>query len=189
MAPQRLLTAAEYLELPDEKNVYRRDLIRGVLGVREPPPGSEHGIVQSKLLYFLSSFVVPRRLGVLGPHSGWWLEINPDTICAPDVWFISAERFRPEDMPPYPRGAPDLVVEVLSPSNRKKAMDEKVALYLGAGARLVWCVDPKRRSVVVHRPNREPVTVGAGDLLSGEDVVPGFECAVADLFDPYAVAR
>ena len=186
MARHRLLTADEYAKLPPVKNEYRRDLIRGVLGVQEPPPQSQHSIIQGTIQYLLSSFVIPRRLGAVGPHGGFWLEINPDTICAPDVWFLTADRFRPEDEPSYPRGAPDLAVEVLSPSNRKKEMAEKVALYLGAGARLVWCVDPKRRTIVVHRPNHDPVVLGVGDVLTGEDVLPGFQCSVAAVFDPYS---
>ena len=182
---QRLLTAEEYENLPENKNEYRRDLIRGVLGVSEPPPQSRHSFVQGKITYLLCSFVAPRKLGAVGPHGGFWLETNPDTICAPDVWFLRAERVPPEDAMSYPRGAPDLAVEILSPSNTKREMAEKVALYLGSGARLVWCVDPKRRTIAVYRRDHDPDVLAADGILRGEDVLPGFECQVADIFDPY----
>jgi Uma2 family endonuclease len=79
-------------------------------------------------------------------------------------------------------GAPDLAVEIWSRGNKRKDMAEHVALYLRTGSRLVWVVDPQRRTVTVHRPNHEQVVLGGDDQLSGEDVLPGFACCVADFF-------
>jgi Uma2 family endonuclease len=64
-------------------------------------------------------------------------------------------------------------------------MAENVALYLGAGARLVWCVDPEHRTITVDRPNHDPVVLEEGDLLTGDDALPGFQCPVVDVFKPY----
>jgi Uma2 family endonuclease len=68
-------------------------------------------------------------------------------------------------------------------------MAEHVALYLRTGSRLVWVVDPQRRTVTVHRPIHDPLALGADDQLTGEDVLPGFECRVADLFDQWPGSR
>jgi Uma2 family endonuclease len=183
---RRLFTAEEYGELPDTDE-YHCDLIRGVLGVREPRPEFLHGWIQGKIHYLLFTFAAPRRLGVVATDAGFVLEVNPDTVCAPDVSFVAADHVPPYDTPSYSHGAPDLAVEVLSPSNRKAKIARKIGFYFAAGARLIWCVDPKRRTVTVYRPGREPELLKVGDLLPGDDVLPGFQCAVANVFDPYTL--
>jgi Uma2 family endonuclease len=80
-------------------------------------------------------------------------------------------------------GAPDLAVEVLSPTDRARQVLDKVGEYLEAGVRLVWVIDPERRSAVVYRSLAEVRKLGADEFLEGEDVVPGFRCRLADLFD------
>jgi Uma2 family endonuclease len=79
-------------------------------------------------------------------------------------------------------GAPDLAVEVLSPSNRWRDVREKVADLLAAGTRLVWVIDPPRRKVTVYRALLAPHVLGPTDILDGEDVVPGFSLPVSALF-------
>lgn len=180
---QHLLTAEEFADLPEVN--YQEDLIRGVRCFREPWPKPRHGIIQGRIQYLLYGFAIPRRLGEVMTDVGFVLETNPDTVCAPDVSFVTGGRICAGDKPPYPHGAPELAVEVLSSSNSKKRIAEKIELYLRAGARLVWCVDPRRRTVAVYRPHHEPVVLREGDVLSGEDVLPGFQCRVAEVFDPY----
>jgi Uma2 family endonuclease len=82
------------------------------------------------------------------------------------------------------RGAPDLAVEVLSPDEGPAAVREKVAEYLAAGVALVWVVDtaPDRETVTVHRPGQPARVLGRGDLLTGEDVLPGFRLPLAELW-------
>jgi Uma2 family endonuclease len=82
----------------------------------------------------------------------------------------------------YPDVAPDLVVEVLSPHDLFPRVLRKVQQYLKAGVRLVWVVVPEDRSVTVYRSGQEPVILAEGETLSGGDVLPGFQCAVARLF-------
>lgn len=185
MRTRRPLTAEEYARLP-ENDSYRDELIRGTICFREPPPGFKHGNVESRICYILVAFVTPRRLGKVVHNVGFVLERNPDTVFAPDVSFMDIRRFPIPPERPYPDGAPDLAVEVLSPGNKKKAMAEHVALYLRAGSRLVWVVDPKRQTITVHRPASEPVTLSSDDDLSGEDVLPGFEYRVGNVFDDMA---
>jgi Uma2 family endonuclease len=178
------LTAEQFARLP-AYNTNREELIRGTLCVREPGPGGIHGSVDAQIGYLLLAFVMPRRLGLVLHNAGFVFERNPDTVCGPDISFVDASRLPLPHAPPYLDGAPDLAVEIWSPGNKKKGMAEHVALYLRTGSRLVWVVDPKRRTITVHRPAHEPVVLGVDDQLSGGDVLPGFECRVAEVFEQY----
>ena len=101
---------------------------------------------------------------------------------APDVSFISAERIPPDDLPPdYPPVAPDLAIEVLSPSERPGTRREKVQDYFAAGARLVWEIDPPQRTITVYRSADDATTLAATDELSGAEVLLGFVCRVSEL--------
>ena len=103
---------------------------------------------------------------------------------APDVAFVRRERVLAAGrVDAFWRGAPDLAVEVISPNDLYTEVDEKVAEYLEHGARLVFVVNPRRRTVAEHRPG-EPVRVlTVEDTLDGHDVVPGWSLAVRDLFE------
>ncbi len=178
-APAPLLTAAELLALPDDD--YRYELVRGKL-IRMPPPGSRHGRTVARVVSRLGRFVDERQLGTVLAKSGYHLEWDPDTVRAPDVSFISAERLPPDDLPPgYTRLAPNLAVEVLSPSERPGARREKVQDYFAAGTRLVWETDPARRTITVYRSVHDGATLAATDELTGAEVLPGFVCRVAEL--------
>jgi Uma2 family endonuclease len=78
---------------------------------------------------------------------------------------------------------PDLVVEVLSPSERPRAVTEKVRAYLDAGVRLVWVADPRTRTATVHALGQPARTIDEDGVLDGEAVVPGFRCALRDVLD------
>ena len=179
MAPATLMTAEELLRLnlPNK----RTELVKGVLVVREPA-GYRHGAVAMNLTLALGNFVQAHALGrLLAAETGFKLLSNPDTVRAPDVAFIRSDRI-PE---PPPAGfavmAPDLAVEVLSPDDRPGAVLEKVGDWLNAGVRLVWVVDPMRTLARVYRVDGTETVLAAGDALSGEDVLPGFTCPLADL--------
>jgi len=83
-------------------------------------------------------------------------------------------------------GVPVLAVEILSPSDSHEAIHEKVMEYLRTGVMMIWEIDPDFQTVRVHRPNHEPVMFSRSQKLSGDDVLPGFEVAVADLFPKWA---
>lgn len=108
---------------------------------------------------------------------------TPLTVRKPDVMFVRKERL-PADwlQEGFLRIAPDLVVEVLSPNDLAYEVETKVSEYLAAGIRLVWIIDPERRTVRVHRANGSIGWLTDRDTLSGEDVLPGFSCAVRELF-------
>ena len=178
-APAPLLTAAALLALPDDD--YRYELVRGKL-IRMPPPGSRHGRTVVRVASRLDRFVDERQLGTVLAESGYHLEWDPDTVRAPDVSFISAERLPPDQVPSgYPMLAPDLAVEVLSPSERPGARREKMQDYFAAGTRLVWEIDPAQRTITVYRSVHDGITLAATDEVTGAEVLPGFVCRVGEL--------
>ena len=168
------LTAEEllYLHLPDKQ----AELVQGVLIVREPP-GARHGQVAMELGRRVANHVADHRLGtVYAAETGFTLRRSPDTVRAPDVAFVRRDRVPEIDRTGYPDLAPDLVIEVLSPGDRPGAVLAKVADWLDAGTRLVWVVDPERRSARVYREDGTETTLAAEDSLDGEAVLPGFSC-------------
>lgn len=98
--------------------------------------------------------------------------------------FVSAQRLPGNKLPKgYGDFAPDLAVEVLSPWDETAAVVAKAAEYLRGGVRLLWIIDPEKREATVHREGGEVQAVASGEELDGEGVVPGFRCALRDLFD------
>jgi Uma2 family endonuclease len=165
------------LNLPNK----RTELVRGMLIIREPA-GYQHGDVAAQLMLAIGNYVEAHGLGrVFAAETGFTLERGPDTVRAPDVAFISNTRL-PD---PPPRGfaemAPDLAVEVLSPGDTVREVAEKVADWLTAGARLVWVVDPIRTNARVYRADGTESLLGETDALDGDDVLPGFNCAIGPL--------
>lgn len=177
----RLMTVEEFARLPEDRH-YRLELVRGRV-VREPPPAWPHGRLVVKLIRCIDEFAEEHGLGLTSTETGFALYRDPDTLRAPDISFLSNERAaKPGYRGPYQRIAPDLVVEVLSPSDRRRAILDKVNDYLGAGSRVVWVVDPKRQIVTVHRPGAGPKRLESRDVLRGDDVLPGFELPLVKLF-------
>jgi len=175
------MTLEEYARLPDD-DFYRDELSRGRL-VREPGPGQEHGRVQAMLGGLLARYAREHGLGYVVSESGFILERHPDTVRGPDVAFVARGRYG--DTPPrrWAEFAPDLAVEILSPSDRPARMAEKVAQYFGAGTRTVWLIDPEERIAVVHASPTAVRVLREGEELDGGEVIPGFRCRLADLFD------
>lgn len=182
MATTRLFTLHD-LERMDPDEAERYELIGGTLYEVEPM-GGRHGEIQIEILGPLYVHLRELRSGRLYTESTHFVVLrDPDVVLMPDIAFVRADRLPPEHqregiMPL----APDLAVEVLSPSNRPAEMAEKIALYQRGGVRLVWVVRPRPRAVAVHPLGREPYTLHEGDVLDGGDVLPGFTVLVADLF-------
>lgn len=149
-----------------------------------PPAGFEHGSETSVVDGSLGMYVRTHQLGqVVAGEPGFKLTTNPDTVRAPDVAFVRRERL--SELGPvrgYFPGAPDLAVEVISPNDLYTEVDEKVAEWLEHGTRLVFVVNPRRRTVAVHRPGQPVRVLGADDVLDGDDIVPGWTLPVRDLF-------
>lgn len=183
MATTHLLTVNELLALPDDRDEV--ELLRGEI-VRMPPPPPEHGELTSLVNYLLFDWARATGLGRTYDTAGFALARDPDTVLGPDLAFVRAEHVRQVRQggrrDPYPDLAPDLAVEVVSPSERLGTIRGKVDAYLDAGTRLVWLLNPRRRAVAVWTSERTERLLGEGDVLDGGDVLPGFRVAVVDLF-------
>jgi Uma2 family endonuclease len=176
-----LLTADDLWQLPDDGN--RHELVKGELRTM-PPAGFEHGATSIKLSVMLGRHAEANGLGQLvAAETGFLIAQNPDTVRAPDIGFVRQQRIQAVGMTRkfWPE-APDLAVEVLSPSDTVNQVDEKVEEWLSAGTSLVWVVNPRQRTVTVHRPGSNPVILSADDTLHGADVLPGFQCLVREVF-------
>ena len=184
-AKPALVTAEQALDWPDPDA--RFELVAGVVQPMTPA-GGPHGVVNMHLARLLGGHVHAHRLGLLfSPDTGFVLRRGPDTVRCPDVALVAADRLSPEGVRRgFPELAPDLAVEVRSPFDRTRASWAKVAEYLGFGVREVWTIDPDARTVTVHRPDGATRRLGEDDVLDGGDVVPGFRCAVAELFEGVA---
>ena len=185
--PRTRITADELLTYHDPFD-RRVELVRGHLVVSEPS-GFEHGRVAAAVAFSLSQHLARHadatgvRLGEVATNDpGCWIERDPDTVRAPGVAFVAAHRSPPQPLTRYLETAPTIAVEVLSPGDRPRAVRAKVAQWLRAGARLMWVVDPERRTVHVHRADGSHTALGADGAIEGEDVLPGFTLRRATLF-------
>lgn len=173
------LTADDLLRLPDDGHRY--ELIDGELVVMVPASG-DHGRIASRVESRLRWHVEAHNLGeVFAAETGFRLKRAPDTVMAPDVAFVVRERV-PAQIPGYFEGPPDLAVEIVSPYDTRAEVKKKAWDWLAAGARRVWIVQPRRRTVTVYRSRSDIRLLTEADHLDGEDVVPGFSCPVAELF-------
>ncbi len=180
VAVQRLTAESFFdLDLPDT----RSELVLGEV-VRMTPAGGEHGIVAMRIGAKLLTFVEVRDLGVVcAAETGFLVSRDPDTVRAPDAAFISRERMGgnppPKKFWPF---APDLAVEVVSPGETAESIQGSVRDCFAAGARAVWLLYPGLASVHAYRSPTELRILQRGDVLTGDDVLPGFTCPVDDLF-------
>ena len=180
----------DLLARPDDG--WRYEVVEGVL-VRVAGSGDLATNIAVALAAILFTLVRPRRLGRVTGADGVYKFPGAETGLLPDVGFYSAALFShvTDRSKPIPF-APELAVEVVSPEQDAGAMAAKVWRYLRGGTRLVWVVWPERRRVDVwhpadlrprHQDMRPSMTLGAGDLLDGEEVVPDFSHPVSDIFD------
>jgi Uma2 family endonuclease len=177
----RLTTADELLKLPRGKARY--ELIKGELHTMSPA-GSEHGVVIGTLFLLIAQFVKGKQLGLMfGAESGFLVHRNPDTVLAPDIAFVRRDRV-PTGGPPkkFWPGAPDLAIEVTSPGDSTREIDEKASDWLRAGCQAVWIVDPHRKTVMTCRSGGATETFTETEDLDGGDILPGFRCSVVEIF-------
>ena len=175
------LTADDLLRLYSEGK--RGELVRGEF-CEKVSAGQDHGKYVMNIAISVGSFVKSRRLGsVMASDSGVQLERDPDTIREPDFAFISAER-EPlgTSVPGYSQTIPDLVVEIMSPSDSRTALTDKLRMWISYGVRVAWGVFPDTRTVEIHVAGGFTALTDA-DTLDGGDVLPGFTCAVSDIFE------
>ena len=178
----RTMTADELFEMPHDS--FRYELVAGELR-QMSPTGAMHGIVTVRLTLAIGNHVQANNLGfVFGAETGFKLATNPDTVRAPDVAFVSRERLPQDaDINKFLPVAPDLAVEVVSPTDTVYEVEEKIAEWLAAGARAVWVANPKRRTVTIHRAEQAPQILSESDSIEGGEALPGFSYSLAGLFE------
>jgi Uma2 family endonuclease len=157
------------------------ELIDGVLV--EKTVGWLESRLALALAYFLERFLDEHNLGIVVGESGP-LRILPGQIRMPDVAFLSWQHFPNRVLPdePVPRLVPDLAVEVLSKGNTKREMQRKLREYFTAGVRLVWYIDPRKKSATAYTSADEFETIPEDGVLTGGDVLPGFHLPLRTLF-------
>ena len=147
------------------------------------PAGFDHGRFASRIVTALENHVSRQGLGIVTTaEAGFQLARNPDTVRAPDVAFVRADRVPSGGVKGYFQGAPDLAVEVVSPSDRPDEVATKVQDWLQAGCSMVWVVEPANRTVAIHRRGSQVVVLTSADALTGGDVLPEFSMPVARVF-------
>jgi Uma2 family endonuclease len=175
MTVTTLMTADELLRMPSDG--YRYELVRGELR-KMTAAGNRHSIIAGRILGRLLVYAEPRNLGdVTGADGGYRISRDPDTVRVPDVGFIRRERAVTTDY--FFDGPPDLAVEVISPNDTYTEVADKTAEWLQAGTRVVVVVNPRRNTVIVHRPHGME---NVADTLVVEDIIPGWRMPLTDIF-------
>jgi Uma2 family endonuclease len=178
----QLLTAEDLLRMPNHGKRY--ELVRGELRTMSPP-SFRHAEITGNFYLRLCPYVRANGLGRVGVGDpGFMLSRDPALILAPDVAFIRADRLAPgAKAEGFWPGAPDLVVEVVSPGDTADEVTEKVEDWLSMGCRMVVAISDRRRTVTVHRPGQPPRVPRGEEIFDGEDVVPGFRLPLPEIFE------
>ena len=180
----RLMTADDLLAMPDDG--MRRELVNGEVTDLTPPPEFTHGETQLNAGAILRRFVRPRGLGRVTADAGYRISADPDTARSPDAAFVSERRLRGVGRPRgYLPFAPDIAVEVVSPSATRLETHERALMWLDAGSSLVWMLFPESRSATVYRPNGDITALGEDDVLNAAPVLDGFSVRVSEFFDVF----
>ncbi|MBL8796210.1 MAG: Uma2 family endonuclease [Planctomycetia bacterium] len=178
--PERVYTPEDLLTMPDG---FRFELIEGKLVERNM--GAVASQVAMKLMTRVGTYVEAQKLGrTFGSDCGYQCFPNqPKQVRFADGSFVAKGRLPEERVPDgHMRIAPDLAVEVISPNDIADEVEAKREEWLEAGVKLLWLIYPPIRSVRVYHVGGQCPTLGPNDELSGEDVLPGFTCKVAELF-------
>jgi Uma2 family endonuclease len=169
-------TVEEFMALPDDGTRY--ELIEGEL-IEMPGPSVTHGRIIIRTCDYLRAYLKENKIGEV--LTGTACKLSPKTAPVPDAAFIVNERLMNIDPDTAFPGAPDIAIEVMSPSDKWSDVTTKVQRYLAAGARLVWVIDPFDRCVISYRNERRRLQILEDENLTGEDILPNFQVKVADL--------
>lgn len=162
------------------------ELVRGEI-VMMSPAGFEHGVLTQRIAAILHAFVSARGLGVVtAAETGFLLSRSPDTVRAPDAAFVAAARVPRGRTVGYFEGAPDLAVEVMSPSDLHDAAararaEAKLQAWLDAGCREAWAIDPSSRTISIHRPATPVLIMHEADVLASA-ALPGLAVNLREIF-------
>jgi Uma2 family endonuclease len=172
------LTLEEFAQLSD---AMRHEISEGEL-ITMAPPKFLHTLVAVAVFELLQAYLKQHGGARAFPEAGYVLSHDPLTIRQPDVSVLTAERIRATNVDAYVEGAPELAVEVVSPSHSAQDLEIKVQQYLHSGAKQVWVVYPIAKRAHVFRPGSQVTVLGETQTLDAGDLLPGFSVKVADLF-------
>jgi Uma2 family endonuclease len=174
------MTLAEFAVLPDRPG--KQELLNGEL-IAVPPPKLRHARIQRRVIEMLSAYVKEHGGGEV--LTGVGFRISPNSCLEPDVAFVNDEQLAQTDPDGWFGGAPALAVEILSPSNSAAEMDDKVQLYLGAGAVAVWVINPRRqRLTTFYRDGTfETIDVAGHGIIREGRLFPGLSVPLSTLFE------
>lgn len=184
-ADQKIWTDAEFMAL--NRDGHRYEIVNGEL-IDMGNRSAKHGYVCSVLMILLGGYVRLQKLGAMFDSSTAF-KMKSGNKRSPDISFVAKERLQGlDDIPDgFLEGAPDLAVEILSPSNTVEEIHNKLVEYFENGARLVWVINPKEKYVLVYRSSQEPDRLLKSiDSLDGEEIVPEFTLPIAELFQKLA---
>ncbi len=169
------MTLEEFLKSDLEGYEY----VKGEL-VPMPPTSGEHGRISVNLILPLGMYVRENRLGdIYVSETGFRVD---ERVLVPDIAFLSIDHI-PADLSKVFSIPPDLAVEVVSPTDTLLRIEEKAFAYLEAGTQLVWVLEPRSKTVTVYRSETDITLLTRNDTLTGENVIEGFSCQVAELFE------
>jgi Uma2 family endonuclease len=180
MSSKTLLTADELELMPDDDSV-QTELDEGEL-ITMPPAGLDHGNCELAIAAILRNYVKRHRLGKVYPGDSGF-RLAPDTVRVPDVSFVRAARLEAVHSRGFGKGAPDLAVEIFSPSDNVRQLMRKVKQYFAAGTHTVWIVYPDRREVQVLESTGTDLLLTAGDPIQSPELLPGFSVPISEFFE------
>ena len=175
-----LLTAAELEQMPDDDSV-RTELDEGEL-ITMLPGGEDHAGMAAEIVTILNQFVKSQGLGKVYGSSGGF-RLRDDTVRAPDISFVRKERVDSIKSRGFAKGAPDLAVEILSPSDTFRQMMRKVKQYFAAGTHTVWIVYPDRREVQILEATGMDRLLENDDPIEAPELLPGFSVPISECFE------
>ena len=180
MSTKTLLTADELEQMPDDDSV-RTELDEGEL-ITMPRTGLDHGYFETAIASILRDYVKRNRLGrVYSGDTGF--RLSSGTVRAPDVAFVRQERLEALKSKGFAKGAPDLAVEIFSPSDSVPQLMRKVKQYFAAGCHTVWIVYPDAREIHSLEASGSDRILGDADLMEAPELLPGFSVPVAEFFE------
>ncbi len=180
MSTKALLTADELEQMPDDDSV-RTELDEGEL-ITMPPAGEDHGNCETEIVSILRNHVKQNKLGrVYTGDTGF--RLNDGTVRVPDVAFVRQERIEALKGRGFAKGAPDLAVEIFSPSDSVPQLMRKVKQYFAAGCHTVWIVYPDAREIHSLEASGSDRLLRDDDLVEAPELLPGFSVPVAEFFE------
>ena len=179
--PKTLMTADDFY-LFCCQNDGRYELVDGEV-VEMAPVSRMHGRTAINIGAAFHNYCQISGSGWSEVEVGYRVRTGPDTVRGPDVSLVLGEAANlEEDQRGFLLGAPDIAVEIISPSNTVAEIERKVADYLAAGSRRVWVAYPSSRSVVVHRADDTDITYTGDDVITDEELLPGFSLQLPEIF-------